>query len=82
MYIRSDYYDDEMCIQYSGDDMIWVKFRRGLLSNDVVYLCLCYVLPAGTSRQPFVNVSVFDRLLNDMAVFSENNDTCSFYHLR
>lgn len=58
--------------------MIWIKFRRGLISTDVVYLCLCYVLPTGTSRQPFVAVSVFDRLLNDMSGFVAENDHCSF----
>ena len=40
---------------------------------------MCYVLPSGTSREPLVEYSVFDRLLNNIAEFkAKYSDNCSF----
>ena len=37
------------------------------------------MLPAGTTRQPYVETSVFDRLSNDIALFqSSHKSDCSF----
>ena len=68
-----------MCVKQDGDDIIWLKFKPGIISENTVYLCLCYVLPAGTTRQPLVDTSVFDRLSNDIASFQALlNSDCSF----
>ena len=40
---------------------------------------LCYVLPVGTSREPLVDVSIFDRLLLHIAELeAEHSENCSF----
>ena len=79
IYIKSSLYDSDMLVKQDGDDIIWLKFKPGIISENTVYLCLCYVLPAGTTRQPYVETSVFDRLSNDIALFqSSHNSDCSF----
>ena len=79
IYIKSALYDSDMLVKKDGDDIIWLKFKPGIISENTVYLCLCYVLPAGATRHPFVETSVFDRLSDDIASFqSMHNSRCSF----
>ena len=49
IYIRSKFYDKDMFIKTDADDIIWLGFKQGVLSNKYVFVCLCYVLPVGTS---------------------------------
>ena len=79
IYIRSTLYDKTTLVKTDSDDIIWLKFEPGVISDKMLFLCLCYVLPAGTTRQPFVDTSVFDRLCDDIALFqSQHNFECSF----
>ena len=79
IYVRSELYDPKMLVKTDGDDIIWLKFEPNIISDKLTYLCLCYVLPPGTSREPFVETSVFDRLADDMAYFQTlHNSGCSF----
>lgn len=79
LYLRSYLYDQNLIIHKDSDDIIWLGFNPGVLSADFVFLGLCYVLPTGTSREPLVEFSVFDRLLNNMAEFKATySDDCSF----
>ena len=79
IYIRSKFYDKDMFIKTDADDIIWLGFKQGVLSNKYVFVCLCYVLPVGTSREPLVDVSVFDRLLLHISKFeAKHSDNCSF----
>ena len=67
IYIKSSLYDIDMLVKQDGKDIIWLKFKPGIISENTVYLCLCYVLPTGTTGQPYVETRVFDRLSNDIA---------------
>lgn len=79
LYVKSELYDSDMLVKKDCDDIIWIKFKPGVISENMLYLCLCYVLPEGTTRQPIVETSVFDRIANDMASFqSLHNCDCSF----
>ena len=69
-----------MLVKTDCDDIIWRKFEPGVFSENALYLCVCYVLPTGTSREVIVETSVFDRVSNDIAYFQSNNNEsdCSF----
>ena len=72
VYIRSKFYDKKLIIKTDCDDIILLGFfNPGVISDKYVFVCLCYVLPVGTSREPLVGVSVFDRLLLHMAEFEQ-----------
>ena len=58
-----------MLVKKDGDDIIWLKFKPGIISENTVCLCLSYVLSVGKTRQPFVETSVFDILSDDIASF-------------
>ena len=60
IYVKSELYNRNMLVKTDSDDIIWLKFAPGVISDKPLYLCLCYVLPSGTSRQPVVKTSVFD----------------------
>ena len=69
-----------MLVKTDCDDIIWLKFEPVVFSENALYLCVCYVLPTGTSREVIVETSVFDRVSNDIAYFHSNNNEsdCSF----
>ena len=69
VYIRSKFYDKNLIIKTDCDDIIWLGFHPGVVSDKYVFVCLCYVLPIGTSRERLVDVSVFDRLMLHIAKF-------------
>ena len=47
-----------------NDDIIWLKFdETNSIFSDCIYVCLCYNVPQGTSRQGLIDVDIFDRLL-------------------
>jgi exonuclease III len=63
-----------------SDDIMWLKFDACLfaLDNDM-YVCLCYCVAKGSSREPFVEALVFDRILqNIIEICSLTNNECSF----
>ena len=81
IYIRSKFCDKDMIIKTVADDIhvIWLGYKQGVLSNKYVFVCLCYVMPVLTSREPLVDVSVYDRLLLHISKFeAKHSDNCSF----
>ena len=59
-----------------GDDIIWLKIDKHLfhLSSDL-YLCLCYVIPSNSSREAFTEISILDRISqNIVQIANETND--------
>ena len=80
IYVKSELYNSKMLVKTDCDDIIWLKFEPGVFSENALYLCVCYVLPTGTSREVIVETSVFDRVSNDIAYFQSNNNEsdCSF----
>ena len=72
LYIRDKYVSSDTLIYTSQDDILWVKISNTVLSLDNdLHICLCYVIPDDSSRQPLTETNIFDRLL-DSKVFIEN----------
>ena len=62
-----------------NDDVIWLRLDDIVGSSDYIYLCLCYNVPAGTSRQALVEDSLFDRLMNyTVHLKSITDKVCTF----
>ncbi|MES9884341.1 MAG: hypothetical protein ABW185_26135, partial [Sedimenticola sp.] len=49
IYIRNKFVTNDILFKKDSDDIIWLKLEGSLfnLTHDL-YVCLCYVLPAGT----------------------------------
>ena len=80
IYFRSIFSGGIFLVDKDGDDFIWLKMCSKFfgLDNDI-YLNLCYVLPAGTTRQPMVGINVFDRLsLKISNIESESDTNCEY----
>jgi len=63
-----------------NDDILWLKVSNELMTNDNdLYICLCYVIPEGSSRSELVQTSVYDRISSHMSqILAETGGTCSF----
>ena len=63
-----------------NDDIIWVKFdETNSYFSCNTYLCLCYNIPIGTSRQGMAELDVVDRIMTQMEQFkSSENIESSF----
>ena len=62
-----------------NDDVIWIALDDINNSPDALYLCLCYNLPTGTSRQALIEDNLFDRLSTYMVHLQSLTDkTCKF----
>ena len=47
-----------------NDDIIWLKFdETNSIFSNCIYVCLCYNVHSGTSRQGLIDTDIFDRLL-------------------
>ena len=67
IYIRDKYVNSDTLVFTSGDDILWVKISKNVLSlNEDLYVCLCYVTPDESSRQSLIETNVFDRLLESV----------------
>ena len=80
LYIKQTLYTYCTLLEKQSDDIIWIKINGHLfnLSNDV-YLCLCYIIPASSSREAFVETDVLERISNYVTKIS--NDTNDCYNL-
>lgn len=63
LYIKETIYKNTKLIKYDSDDIIWLKIDGHVfnLSFDL-YLCLCYIIPSGSSREALVEMNVIDRI--------------------
>ena len=70
---------DDVCLKTVDDCIIWLKLKGTVfgLQNDL-FLCLCYNIPSGSSREAFVNDSIFDMILDDMFAFEDKYGQCNF----
>ena len=48
------------------------------LQNDL-FLCLCYNIPSGSSREAFLDDNIFDLILDDMVFFEDKYGQCIFF---
>ena len=67
-------------VEKDSDNIIWLRTRDNLfnLSHDL-FLCLCYIIPATSSRDGLVELDVLDRISNYILKIA--NDTNDCYNL-
>ena len=74
---------DDLLLKTVDDSIIWLKLKGTVfgLQNDL-FLCLCYNIPSGSSREAFLDDNVFDLILDDMVFFEDKYGQCNFFHCR
>ena len=50
IHIRSKFYDKDMFIKTDADDIIWLGFKQGVLSNKYIFVCLLCAASRDKSR--------------------------------
>ena len=77
LYIRCSIYKYCSLLETNSDDIIWVKIDGKLfnLSYDL-YMCLCYIIPAGSSREALVELDVLDRISNFIIKIANETNDC------
>jgi hypothetical protein len=61
------------------DSILWIKLDKEIFDfSEDVLLCLCYNIPAGSSRQLFVNENIFDKIVEDILFFNDKYTNCNF----
>ena len=80
LYVRENFYKYCQLVEKSSDDILWLKIDRSLfhLSHDL-YICLCYILPSGSSREALVEIEVLDRISEFILKLS--NETSDQYNV-
>ena len=80
VYVRDTLKNYVEFLKQVDDSIMWFKIKgcRVVGGKDLL-LCLCYNIPTGSSREMFVNRSVFDTVTDDIYCYqSEYNDNCNF----
>ena len=77
LYIKSDIINYCSLIEKDSDDILWLKINGSLfnLTYDF-YLCLCYIIPSGSSREPVTEVSVLDRISDFIVKIAHDTHNC------
>ena len=77
LYIRCSIYKYCSLLETNSDDIIWVKIDGKLfnLSYDL-YMYLCYIIPAGSSREALVELDVLDRISNFIIKIANETNDC------
>ena len=58
--------------------IIWLKLKGSVFGlKDDLFLCLCYNISVGSSREAFLENNIFDTLADDITYF-ESKQTCNF----
>ena len=71
--------DSVVLLTKESDDIIWLRLDDTASLKDDVFLCLCYNLPSGTSRQTITEDNIFDRISSYMVHLQSLSDkTCKF----
>ena len=78
IYIRSELFDNNTFLKCENDDIIWLKLKDNVISDKPTYICLCYVLPARTTRNSMVDNSVFDRFMDTVVEYERIQPKSSF----
>lgn len=65
LYVRDSFNKYCELVEKDCDDVIWLKVDKNLfnLAYDI-YICLCYIIPSGSSREALVEVDVLERISN------------------
>ena len=80
VYIKDWLFKDTTVLKCESDDILWLKINGQVFNmvNDL-YLCLCYILPQGSSRQPLIEIPVLDRISDFILEIA--NETNNNYNL-
>ena len=80
LYVKTKYRKHCELLKTDSDDIIWLKLDRTPhnLSYDL-YLCLCYIIPVGSSREASTEISLLDRISEYIVKIA--NDTDNFYNI-
>ncbi|MCG8045176.1 MAG: reverse transcriptase family protein [Candidatus Thiodiazotropha taylori] len=80
IYIKSTIYKHVKVVKRESDDIIWLRINGYIfnLAHDV-YLCLCYIVPSGSSREALIDIQVLDRLSD--FILNIANETDNGYNL-
>lgn len=76
LYIRDTIYKHAKLVKCDSDDIIWLRIDGDIFSLPCyLFLCLCYIIPSGSSREAFVEMNVLDRISNFIIqIANETND--------
>ena len=71
---------DDSLLKTVDDSIIWLKLKGTVfgLQNDL-FLCLCYNISSGSSREAFLDDNIFDLILDDMVFFEDKYGQCNFF---
>ena len=63
-YVRYELVSDNTLFLMDNDDIIWLRFDgKHFDQNDDIFLCLCFNVPVGSSRQRLIDdADIFDRI--------------------
>ena len=81
IYLRSSLRNVLTFIQSSCDDILWMKLNGAYFGlQKQIYICLSYVLPAGSSRESLIDIDTFDRIQDNIIEIklSEETENISF----
>lgn len=77
LYVKNEYRKHCELLKTDSDDIIWLKLDRTLLNLSYdLYLCLCYIIPVGSSREALTEISVLDRISEYIVKIANDTDNC------
>ena len=80
-YVRYELVSYNTLFLMDSDDIIWLRLDgKHFDQDDDIFLCLCYNVPEGSSRQGLIDdADIFDRI-SDHVVYIQNttNNKCKF----
>ena len=79
IYVRDKFYKTNMLFKQDSDDILWLRFEGCLFNMQCdVFMCLCYIVPADSSREAYIEINVLDRISDHILQIA--NDTNNQYH--
>ena len=80
IYVRDKFYKTNMLFKQDSDDILWLRFEGCLFNLQYdVFMCLCYIVPADSSREAYIEINVLDRISDHILQIA--NETNNQYHL-
>ena len=80
LYVKSSLERHCVLVKKENDDIIWLKIDKSVLNLTYdLYLCLCYVIPTGSSREALTEISVLERISDYIVEISNSTENC--YHV-
>ena len=79
VYIRNDVVPGFELLDEDPHDCMWFKIKKSYfkLPRDVI-LCVCYVVPQGSSSQGEIECDTFDKIINRILEYSANDNNYDF----